>query len=356
MAYRRRTPRWAWIVLVTGLVLAMLAGGTAVGTRLLVDRWDRAVNKEVLLDPGARDPGSSPEPTRQPSAPPQPTDTGTDRRGAATESRKDAVRGPLTYLVIGTDQRTDGGGGRADAIIIVHVPADLREAYLISVPRDLLVPIPGHWDDKVNAAYMFGGGGSGGAQLLSATLNDLTGIGFDGAAILDFGGFRKVVDALGGVELCLDRPVRSFHSDQVFPAGCQHLTGAQALDLARQRYDLPAGDLDRGRHHQLLIRAMVDKVADTGMLTDPLRLDRTIRAVGDALTVDTGGVPLPDLAFALRHLRPDRITGITLPSYPELIDGTSYVLADPAADGLYQAVRDSDLAAWAADHPDWRND
>jgi LCP family protein required for cell wall assembly len=352
MADRRRSPRWAWIVLVAGLVLAILAGGTAVGTRLLVDRWDRAVNKDVLLDPGAREPArepaSSPEPTRQPTAPPPPTGTGTDRR--------DAVRGPLTYLVIGTDQRTDGGGGRADAIVIVHVPADLREAYLISVPRDLLVPIPGHWSDKINAAYMFGGGGSGGAQLLSATLNELTGIGFDGAAILDFGGFQEVVDELGGVEVCLDRQVRSFHSDHVFPAGCQHLTGAQALDLARQRYDLPAGDLDRGRHHQLLIRAMVDKVADTGMLTDPLRLDRTIRAVGDALTVDTGGVPLPELAFALRHLRPDRITGITLPAYPEMIDGTSYVLADPTADGLYLAVRDSDLAAWAAAHPGWRND
>jgi LCP family protein required for cell wall assembly len=266
------------------------------------------------------------------------------------------VRGPLTYLVIGTDQRTGSGGGRADAIIIVHLPADLREAYLISVPRDLLVPIPGHWEDKINAAYMFGGGGSGGAQLLSATLNDLTGIGFDGAAILDFGGFRKVVDELGGVEVCLDRQIRSIHTDHVFPARCQQLTGKQALDLARQRYDLPAGDIDRGRVHQRLIRGMVDRIVDKGMLTDPLRLDRTIRAIGDALTVDTGGVPLPELAFALRHVRPDRVTGITLPSYPQMIDGTSYVLADPAADGLYRAVRDSDLAAWADAHPDWHND
>lgn len=142
----------------------------------------------------------------------------------------------------------------------------------------------------------------------------------------------------------------------MFPAGCQDLTGGQALDLARQRYGLPAGDLDRGRTHQRLIQAMVDRAASSGLLTDPLRLDRTIRAVGDVLTVDTGGVSLPELAYALRRLRPDRITGITLPSYPQLIDGTSYVLADPTADGLYRAVRESQLAAWLDAHPGWRND
>jgi LCP family protein required for cell wall assembly len=325
----RRSPRWARIALVAGLVLVVLASGTAVGARLLVDRWEQAVNRDELLDP---------------------TGGGEGRRGA--------VDSPLTYLVIGTDRRggSPGAGGRADAIIIVHLPAGLGEAYLISVPRDLRVAIRDHGTDKINAAFALGGGGSGGARLLSATLTDLTGIGFAGAAILDFDGFREVIDEIGGVELCLDRQVRSIHTGQVFPAGCQQLTGAQALDLARQRYDLPAGDLDRGRHHQRLIRAMVDKIADTGMLTDPLRLDRTIRAVGGALTVDTGGVPLPELAFALRHLRPGQITGITLPSYPQLIGGTSYVLAEPAAGGLYRAVRDSRLAAWADAHPDWHND
>jgi hypothetical protein len=101
---------------------------------------------------------------------------------------------------------------------------------------------------------------------------------------------------------------------------------------------------------------MVAQAVGADLLTDPLRLDRTIRAVGDALTVDTGGVPLRDLAFALRHLRADRITGITLPSYPQMIDGTSYVLADPAADGLYRAVRDSTLPEWVSENRRWRNE
>lgn len=351
-----------------GLVLAVAGGGGAIAAQLVVNRWDEAVGKDDLLAPEAREPRpanptgappSGPSPTAAPTDTAQPTptapaskDSGQARSG---ESRRTSVEGPLTYLVIGTDARR-GGGGRADAIVIAHVTADLREAYLISVPRDLLVPIPGHWDDKINAAYHLGGGSSGGAQLLSATLSDLTGVGFDGAAILDFGGFREVIDAIGGVELCLDREIRSIHTGTVFPAGCQRLNGAQALDLARQRYDLPRGDLDRGVNHQLLIQAMIDQAASADLLSNPIQLDRTIRAVGDALTVDTGGVPLPDLAFALRHLRPNRVTGITLPSYPEMIDGTSYVLADPAADSLYQAVRDSSLDEWVKANDRWRND
>jgi LCP family protein required for cell wall assembly len=324
-----------------GVVLALLGGGTAFGAQLLVHRWGRAVDQDTLVAPNAREahePRSTPA-TSPPSPTPSPTPS----------VRRTSVEGPLTYLVIGTDQQDTGG--RADAIIIAHIAADLREAYLISIPRDLLVSIPGYWDDKINAAYQFGG-----AQLLSTTLNDLTGIGFDGAAIIDFGGFQEVVDAIGGVEICLDQPVPSIHSGTVFPAGCQHLNGAQALDLARQRYDLPDGDFDRGRHHQQLIQAMVDQAASSDLLTDPIRLDRTMRAIGDALTVDTGGVPLPDLAFALRHLRTDRITGITLPSYPEIIDGTSYVVAESAASDLYRAVRESELAAWVSANGRWRND
>ncbi|HEY8473524.1 MAG TPA: LCP family protein [Natronosporangium sp.] len=359
-----RAPRWARAVLVLGLILIVVGGGGALAAQLVVDRWDRAVGKDELLAPQARQPaesagetassgppttpGQSPEPSAAPTPGPTPTaGTGDSRSG---QSRRTAVTGPLTYLVIGTDSR-GGGGGRADAIVIAHVTDDLRHAYLISIPRDLLVPIPGHWQDKINAAYQLGG-----AQLLSATLHDLTGIGFDGAAVLDFAGFREVIDAIGGVELCLDREIRSIHTGAVFPAGCQRLDGAQALDLARQRYDLPRGDLDRGVNHQRLIRAMIDQAASADLLTNPIKLDRTIRAVGDAVTVDTGGIPLPELAYALRQLRPSRIVGITLPSYPQNIDGISYVLADPAADGLYRAVRESKLADWAREHDQWRND
>ena len=98
-----------------------------------------------------------------------------------------------------------------------------------------------------------------GARLLSATLHRLTGIRFDGAALIDFSGFRKVIDLLGGVQMCVDTEVRSIHTDRVFPPGCQQMDGAQALDYVRQRYDLPGGDYDRQRHQQQLLRAMLDR-------------------------------------------------------------------------------------------------
>jgi LCP family protein required for cell wall assembly len=321
----KKAARVGRTVLVLGLILVLLGGGTVLAARLLVNRWEDAFGTGVLLAPEARGPAT----------------TGSS-----------SVEGPLTYLLIGSDQRAEdpAAGSRADAIIIMHASADLREAYLISIPRDLLAPIPGYGEDKINAAFQFGGGGDGGAQLVSATLTDLTGVSFDGAAIFDFGGFQKLVDAIGGVELCLEQQV-----DSQLPAGCQHLTGAMALNLARHRQDLPGGDFDRIRNQQRLILAMVDQAADTSLLTNPLRLDRTIRAAGNALTVDTGGVPLRDLASALRQLRGDRVIGITYPSYPGMIDDTSYMLADPAADGLYQALRDSTLAAWVTSDPRWRN-
>lgn len=363
-----RNARWPHTVAVVGIVLAILAGASAVGAQVLVDRWAGSVGQEHLLDPGARDDGAG-----GPDAP----------AGAPGDGQ--GVAGPLTYLVVGTDSTGDDDGGdgagdagggdagddggdagggvgpgsgttRTDAIVIVHLDAELRQGYLLSVPRDLLVHIPGHGTDKINAAYDAGGGGQEGIQLLSRTLRDATGIRFDGAAVIDFYGFESVIDALGGVELCLENSVTSIHTGDTFPTGCQRLDGSEALDLSRQRYGLPEGDFDRGRNHQRLLRAMVDQARSSGLLTDPARLDRTVRAVGGALTVDTGGVPLPELAMALRHLRADQLTGVTLPASSQERDGTWYVVAEPAAAELYQAVRRDQVGPWLDDHPRWHNE
>lgn len=320
------------------MVLAVLVGTSAVGAQLLLDRWAGSVRQEHLLAPEARDAGAD----------------GPDAPGDGQD-----VTGPLTYLVVGTDRAGDGADGgavRTDAIVIAHLGADLRQGYLLSVPRDLRVPIPGHGTDKINSAYDAGGGGRDGVRLLSRTLRDATGIQFDGAAVVDFHGFESVIDALGGVELCLDQSVTSIHTDDTFPAGCQRLDGAEALDLSRQRYGLPEGDFDRGRNHQRLLKAMVEQARASGLVTDPVRLDRTIRAVGDALTVDTGSVPLPELAMALRHVRASQLTGVTLPAYSQERDGTWYVRAEPAAAELYRAVHRDEVGRWLDDHPRWRNE
>ncbi|WP_442933534.1 LCP family protein [Micromonospora sp. CPCC 206060] len=302
-----------------------------VGLRMLSDRYDRTVARELLLDPAAR------------------------------QDRTD-VSGPLTYLLIGSDRRPNSNSPetRADTILIVHLPAGLGRAYLISVPRDLLVGIPAGagypgGNDKINAAYQHGGGGEGGARLLSVALARLTGLRFDGAALIDFAGIRKVVDILGGVRLCPETEVRSIHTGHVFPAGCQHLTGAQALDLVRQRYDLPNGDYDRQRHQQQLLRAMLDRAAATDLRGDPVKFDQVLRAVGSSLTVDTNGVPLDDLILALRELGSDALLGVQVPSHPQTIDEVSYVLLDQGASGLFEAVRENRVEQWARTNQRWVN-
>ncbi|MEU1752051.1 LCP family protein [Micromonospora matsumotoense] len=310
----------------------LLAGLAVVGVRLLAHRYDRTVSREQLLAPDAR------------------------------QARTELDTG-LNYLVVGSDRRpgAQGSDQRSDTILIVHVPPGLRQAYLISVPRDLLVAIPpdgagyGGGQDKINAAYEHGGGGEGGTRLLSATLNRLTGIRFDGAALVDFAGFRQVIDLLGGIRMCVDTEVRSIHTGAHFPVGCQQMDGAKALDYARQRYDLPNGDYDRQRHQQQMLRAMLDRAAQAHLRSDPVQLDRVLRAVGGSLTVDTNGVPLDDLVFALRSLPADALHGVQLPSYPQTIDGISYVVLDQGGGGLFDAVRTDRLPDWSRANPRWVN-
>ncbi|MEH1164988.1 LCP family protein [Micromonospora sp. CPCC 205539] len=296
---------------------------------MLSHRYDRAVAKEQLLDPDAR----------------------TDRTD---------LDGALNYLLVGSDRRPGDSGPdqRSDTILIVHVPEGRREAYLVSIPRDLLVAIPpangfGGGQDKINAAYEHGGGGLAGTRLLSATLARLTGIRFDGAALIDFSGFRKVIDLLGGVRMCVDTEVRSIHTKRVFPTGCQQMDGAQALDYVRQRYDLPNGDYDRQHHQQQLLRAMLDSAGQADLRSNPVKLDRVLRAVGDSLTVDTNGVPLEDLLLALRALPADGLRGIQVPSSPQTINEVSYVVLDNGGNGLFEAVRGTRVPAWASANPRW---
>src|SRR6185312_11118553 len=132
-----RDPLWARLLIVFGAILAILAGGSITATRVLASRYDHTIKKGTLLDPGAR----------------------------VTEQAHRSITGPLNYLLIGSDARqgSPDAGERSDTMIIVHIPASLDRAYLISVPRDLRVQIPPFPDknfrgsrEKINAAFGYG--------------------------------------------------------------------------------------------------------------------------------------------------------------------------------------------------------
>ena len=281
-----------------------------------------------------------------------------DLLGARLASRRrpqTSLAGPLNFLLIGSDARANNPamGARSDTIIIVHIPATLDRAYLISIPRDLRVDIPPMPDRGFAGALWTrsmprsstAAQGAGGVQLLSATLTQLIGIRFDGAAVVDFGGFDKVVEDLGGVHMCIDEPVTLDPHRPRVPPGCQYLTAEQTLDYLRQRETLPNGDFDRQRHQQQFLKAIFAKMFANGLAQNPVKLDQIIRAVGSAMTVDTNGVPLDQLVFTLRNIHRRSLVGSGCRRTRRPSAGSVTCSRHRDADALYAAIDEDTLDA-----------
>ncbi|MEV4533634.1 LCP family protein [Asanoa sp. NPDC049518] len=289
--------------------------------------------------------GDSPEPLAAPSSPPvataetTPTPTPTVQPGAD-------MRGPLDLLLVGVDTRVSvpGWEPHADAVLILHVDADLESGYLFSLPRDLVVDIPAFpkagyrgGTTKLTHAMSYGSRrGKGepsatqGYELLSKTVSAYTGIKrFQAGAILNFGGFEKLINELGGIDMYVDQKVVSKHrqpngkprtlsgGDYVGPQatynpGNRHFKGWQAIDYARQRYTA-GGDYARQRHQQQLIKAILAKALSTGLPTDADAIQRLIKALGKSVDVMAGERTPVEYGFALSKLRPETLTLVSLP-------------------------------------------
>lgn len=303
--------------------------------------------------------------------------------GSARSGHAADVKGPLNFLVVGSNFRTDdpSNGERADTLMIVHVTKDLRHAFLVSVPRDLYVTIqpdekaaPNYKGstEKIDAALNYGG-----MPLQSEAVSDLTGVRFDGAVEARFQGFEKAVQDLGGVDMYVDEETTSVHvgwdakgretkpygntgghpyplagiTPQVYHVGYQHLKPWQALDYVRQRELLPGGDYDRQRHQQQFIAAVLRQTASAGTMSDPVKLDRTVRDIGSAVTADTNGTSVSDLAWALHNITSKQLVGLRPPSHPVQINGSDYVQGDTGMDDLWRDIRGDHLSDWASKHP-----
>ncbi|NED94283.1 LCP family protein [Phytoactinopolyspora alkaliphila] len=220
-----------------------------------------------------------------------------DDHGSATSAGQ-------VFLVVGSDQRDDltaeeqselgtgtAEGRRADTIMLVHVPTSGRPA-LISIPRDSVVNIPGRESGRINGAYAFGG-----PALLVETIEANTGVAIDDYVEIGFGGFARIVDALGGVEMCLDEAVQDEKAHIDLPAGCQELGGTDALGYARARSFDPRSDLGRVERQRELIGSIADEALSPGTLLNPFSFARTALAGGNALVIDEGTGPLDMFGF-----------------------------------------------------------
>lgn len=267
------------------------------------------------------------------------------------------VIGSQNWLLVGSDIRADQGttgqgadvgqarGQRSDTLMLLHIPADKKKAYIISFPRDSWVEVPGYGNQKINAAFSYGG-----PSLLVETVETMTGIRVDHFGAIDFEGFKAMTDALGGVDVTIAQsvydPARKVH----WQAGTQRLDGEKALLFVRQRYGLAGGDFDRIKRQQAFLKALAKKAADNGTITNPLKLDRFLQAFTKSISIDdtVSGGKLRSLAISLRGLRASDISFMTVPNQGSARRGRqSVVLVDQAKAGqLYQAVRTGEMAEY----------
>src|SRR5262249_33038433 len=171
-----------------------------------------------------------------------------------------------------------------DTILLVHVPElwSSTRVTVVSIPRDSYVPIPGHGNDKINAAFAMGG-----APLLAQTVEQATGLRLDHYAEIGFSGFAGVVDALGGITVCPTAPINDPLAGIDLPAGCQKLNGRGALGYVRTR-DTPRADLDRMVNQRQFISALMDRAASPSVWLNPWRWYAVPHAAAAALTVEAG--------------------------------------------------------------------
>ncbi|MQY05995.1 LCP family protein [Actinomadura macrotermitis] len=320
---------WPRVLIAIGLFLVLLVAG--IGGLL----WEResSLNGNIKRQQGWRPDGNRPGPSAE----------GTDN-----------------WLLVGSDTRAESGTTgkgnddlwkpgqqRSDTIMLLHLPADRKKAYLLSFPRDSWVDVSGYGKQKINAAFSYGG-----PKLLTETIEKLTGVRIDHYGAIDFEGFKAMTDALGGVTVDIKQSVYDPSRHKNWEAGKQKLDGKDALLFVRQRHNLPNGDFDRIRRQQAFLGALARQAADGGTLTNPIKLNRFLEAFTKSITVDDSmdAGKLRSLALGLRNLRPGDVTFMTAPNKGPAARGKqSVVLLDPKKDAaLFEAIKTAEMPAYIA--------
>jgi LCP family protein required for cell wall assembly len=233
-------------------------------------------------------------------------------------------------------------------IILAHVDAGNDRVDLIHFPRDLYVPIPGHGKDKINAAYAYGG-----APLLVSTLQQLVGVRIDHVAQIDFEGFKRLTDAVGGVRVWAEEPSdgKGNGGPVVIHRGWNDLDGAQALGFVRERYELSQGDISRGRRQQAFLKALMLKTLQPDVVANPLRLTKVVDAAtaNTVIDKDFGMNDILSRIVSMRGIRGSDIHFVTAPftGFGRSPQGASIDILDVSGmRELGRALRSDDLASY----------
>ncbi|MFJ9077793.1 LCP family protein [Streptomyces sp. NPDC102278] len=267
------------------------------------------------------------------------------------------ANGSQNILLIGSDSRSgkenarygqDRGTQRSDTVILLHLPADRKSAAAVSIPRDLMTDVPSCLKAdgqrtreqlaQFNWAFEWGG-----AACTIRTVEKLTGIRVDHHMVVDFNGFKQMVNAVGGVEVCLGRPVDDTEAKLRLPAGRHLLQGEQALGFVRARHSLGNGsDTDRMERQQQFLGSLVNKVQSNGVLLNPTRLYPLLDAATSSVTTDPGLASLRglyELVRGVRNIPTEHIIFLTVPRRPYPSNPNRDELAQPDATRLFGQLR-----------------
>ena len=199
----------------------------------------------------------------------------------------DVVKGPgKNILLLGSDTRSGSeaalvSGSRADTIMLMHIPADGKGVYIISIMRDTWVNIPGYGPAKINAALNYGG-----ISLQVATVENLVGVKIDHVAEIEFEGFKSLVNAIGGVDVQV--PFAFTSNVWTFTPGLMHLNGSGALSFVRERYSFADGDYQRVRNQRAFLRGLYNTMKAKGALSNVASFQSSIESLTDYMRVDSG--------------------------------------------------------------------
>ncbi|MFG2779167.1 LCP family protein [Streptomyces prunicolor] len=278
---------------------------------------------------------------------------------AASASAAPVPTGSLNILVLGSDSRSgkenkalgggDSSGARSDTAMVVHIDAGRKKATIVSIPRDTLVtrpscPLSSGGSTSVAYSAMFNTAYSvGGPVCAVKTVESITGVRMDHYIEIDFAGFAKLVNALGGVTVTTTQDIDDDDSHLHLKKGTHHLNGKQALALARTRHGIGDGsDLGRIGLQQMLVKALLTQISTNDLLTDPTKLYEVTDAVTDSLTTDTGLDSLSELISlgqSVKGLSADAVTTVTMPNVTAPSDPNRVVAKEPAASELWESLR-----------------
>lgn len=267
------------------------------------------------------------------------------------------VKDARNILLIGSDTRSgdgnreygrDSGTERSDTTILLHLAAGRRSATAVSIPRDLMVDVPGcRRRDGTRTEPMFAmfnyAFQAGGSACTIRTVEKLTGIRIDHHVVVDFSGFKEMVDAIDGVEVCLKEPIRDKDAKLRLPAGRVTLNGEQALGYVRARKSLGNGsDTDRMDRQQRFLGALVNKVQSNDVLLNPVKLYPVLDAATSSLTTDPDLASLRGLYQIVRGLRDiptERVQFLTVPRESYVYNANRDQLVEPEAEKLFELLR-----------------